>query len=58
MTCGPREKEGLELWGHRKFVNGFGARVFEHKRCRHRPRAGLHAPTRHIWCVANVYKIH
>lgn len=58
MTCGPREREGLAPWERKLFGHGFGGMVFEHKRRRHRRRAGLHAPIQRIWYVASVYMIH
>lgn len=48
MTCGPREREGLAPWEHKLFGHGVVGMVFEHKRHRHRRRAGLHAPIQRI----------
>lgn len=58
MTCGPRGREGLAPWEHRLFGHGFVGMVFEHKRRRHRRKAGLHAPIQRIWYAASVYTIH
>jgi hypothetical protein len=58
MTCEPREREGLAPWERKLSGNGFGGMVFEHKRRRHRRRAGLHAPIQRIWYAASVYTIH